>query len=465
MKIEQIYTGCLSQGAYYVESDGEVAIIDPLRETETYLSKVKKEKSEIKYIFETHFHADFLSGHLDLANKSGADIVFGPGAYTDYDIIMAEDHQIFHIGKISLQVLHTPGHTLESTCYLLRDEKGKPHALFTGDTLFIGDVGRPDLALKSSFSKEDLAGMLYESLQNKIMPLSDDIIIYPAHGAGSACGKNMSSETHDLLGNQKKTNYALRADITKSEFINEVTNGILPPPQYFAKNALLNKSGIKSIDEVLKQGMVALDIDQFESFIKDANALVLDTREPEEFAIGHIPNAIFIGITGSFAPWVGTLISELNQPIVFIAREGMEKEVVIRLSRVGYDNTLGYLKGGFQTWVDADKDIQSITSISAQNFAKQYAKRSLNIVDVRKPVEFEAEQINGAQNIPLDFINDHLELLDKQTEYHIHCLGGYRSMIFISLLKSRGYHQLIDIKGGIRSIKETEIPITLTQIS
>ena len=297
------------------------------------------------------------------------------------------------------------------------------------------------------------------------MPLSDDIIIYPAHGAGSACGKNMSSETQDLLGNQKKTNYALRADITKSEFIKEVTQGILPPPQYFAKNALLNKSGIKSVDEVLKQGLVALDIDQFESFIKDENALVLDTREPEDFALGHIPNAIFIGITGSFAPWVGTLISELNQPIVFIASQGMEKEVVIRLSRVGYDHTLGYLKGGFQTWADAGKDVETITSISAQNFSTEYAKRSLNILDVRRPVEFEAEQINGAQNIPLEFINDHLELLDKHAEYHIHCLGGYRSMIFISILKSRGYNQLIDIKGGIRSIKKTEIPMNLTQIS
>lgn len=465
MKIEQIYTGCLSQGAYYVESEGEVAIIDPLRETDTYLSKVKKKKSKIKYIFETHFHADFLSGHQDLANKSGADIVFGPGADTDYNIIMARDHQIFHLGKITLQVLHTPGHTLESTCYLLRDEKGKAHSLFTGDTLFIGDVGRPDLALKTSFSKEDLAGMLYESLQNKIMPLSDDIIIYPAHGAGSACGRNMSDETQDLLGNQKRTNYALRADITKAEFIKEVTEGILPPPQYFAKNALLNKSGIKSIDEVLKQGMVALDIDHFESFIENENVLVLDTREPEDFALGHIPNAIFIGITGSFAPWAGTLIKDLNQPIIFIASKGMEKEVVIRLSRVGYDNTLGYLEGGFQTWAAAGKNVETITSISAKNFSKQYAKRSLSIVDVRKPVEFEAEQINGAQNIPLDFINDHLELLDKQTEYHIHCLGGYRSMIFNSILKSRGYHQLIDIKGGIRSIKETGVPTILTQIS
>mgnify|MGYP003684030007 FL=1 len=465
MKIEQIYTGCLAQGAYYVESKGEVAIIDPLREIDPYLEKVKKEKSKIKYIFETHFHADFLSGHLDLANKSGADIVYGPEAHTDYDIIMATDHQVFHLGKVTLQALHTPGHTLESTCYLLRNEEGKAHALFTGDTLFIGDVGRPDLAIKTSFTKEDLAGMLFESLRNKIMPLPDDIIIYPAHGAGSACGKNMSNETQDLLGNQKRTNYALRADMTKVEFIKEVTEGILPPPQYFAKNAQLNKSGIKSIDGVLKQGMVALDIDLLESLVEHEKALVLDTREPEEFAQGHIPNAIFIGIKGSFAPWVGALINDLNQPIVFIASKGMEKEVITRLSRVGYDHTLGYLEGGFTAWVHAGKDVETITSISAETFSKQYSKKSLNVIDVRKPGEFQAEQINGAQNIPLDFINNHLELLDKQTEYHIHCLGGYRSMIFNSILKSRGYHQLIDIEGGIRSIKETEVPTTVSQIS
>ncbi|MAJ51124.1 MAG: MBL fold metallo-hydrolase [Flammeovirgaceae bacterium] len=458
MKIEQIYTGCLSQGTYYIESEGEVAIIDPLREIGTYLAKVKKEKSKIKYIFETHFHADFLSGHLDLANKSGAEIIYGPEAHASYDIIMATDYQIFHLGEITLQALHTPGHTLESTCYLLRTKDGKAHALFTGDTLFIGDVGRPDLAIKTSFSKEDLAGMLFESLRNKIMPLSDDIIIYPAHGAGSACGKSMSNETHDLLGNQKRTNYALRADMTKPEFIKEVTEGILPPPQYFAKNAQLNKSGIKSIDGALKQGMIALDIDHFESLVEHENALVLDTREPEEFAQGHIPNAIFIGITGDFAPWVGALINDLNQPIVFIASKGMEKEVVTRLARVGYDNALGYLEGGFQAWFDASKDVETVTSISAQTFSNQYAKDSLNIIDVRKPGEFEQEQIIGAQNIPLDFVNDHLELLDKKTEYHVHCLGGYRSMIFNSILKSRGYHQLIDIEGGIRSIKETEVP-------
>ena len=458
MKIEQIYTGCLAQGAYYIESEGEAAIVDPLRESAPYLEKAQKEGAEIKYIFETHFHADFVSGHVDLAAKTGAKIIYGPGAKTEYDIHEAKDGEVFKLGKVSIKVLHTPGHTLESATFLLLDENGEEHAIFSGDTLFIGDVGRPDLAQKGSLTQDDLAGMLFDSLRTKIMPLNDEVIVYPAHGAGSACGKNMSKETSDKLGNQKKNNYALRVDMTKEEFIREVTDGLLPPPQYFAQNVAMNKSGAKGLDEILKKGKVALDVETFESMANHEGALVLDTRSPQSFAKAHIPNSVFIGIDGSFAPWVGALIPDLQQPIVFLADEGREEEVVTRLSRVGYDNTLGYLKGGIDAWQKAGKEIDSVKSISAEEFAGDYQDGSLTVLDVRKPSEYDAEHVEEAVNFPLDFINEQMDELDKEKTYHVHCAGGYRSIIAASILKSRGYHQLVDVAGGFKAIANTSIP-------
>ncbi len=460
MKIEQIYTGCLAQGAYYIESEGEAAIVDPLRESEPYLKKAEKEGAKIKYIFETHFHADFVSGHVDLAAKSGAKIVYGPSAKTEYDIHEAKDEEVFELGKVKIKVLHTPGHTLESTTYLLFDENGMEHAIFSGDTLFIGDVGRPDLAQKGTMTQDDLAGMLYDSLREKIMPLPNHITVYPAHGAGSACGKNMSKETTDSLGNQKKSNYALRADMTKEEFIKEVTEGLLPPPQYFAQNVAMNKSGAVGLDEILEKGNVPLDVETFEGIANHEGALVLDTRSPQDFANGHIPNAIFIGIDGSFAPWVGALIPDLQQPIIFLAPEGREEEVVTRLSRVGYDNTLGYLKGGVEAWMQAGKEVETVTSISAAEFAGQYKEGGLNVLDVRKRSEFQAEHVDAAQNFALDYISENMNELDQDTQYHIHCAGGYRSMIAASILKSRGFHNVIDIAGGFKAIAETDIPKT-----
>lgn len=458
MKIEQIYTGCLAQGAYYIESEGEAAIIDPLRDPDPYINKAKKAGTTIKYIFETHFHADFVSGHIDLAKKTGAEIVFGPQANTSYKIHEAIDGEIFRVGKVKIKVVHTPGHTLESTCFLLIDENSKDHALFSGDTLFIGDVGRPDLAIKSDLTKEDLAGMLFDSLRNKVMPLSDDVVVYPAHGAGSACGKHMSSDTWDTLGNQKKTNYALRADMTREEFIGEVTNGILPAPQYFAKNALMNKTGYDSIDHILLKGNVPLDADTFEALANQSGALVLDTRSKKDFANEHIPNSIFIGVDGSFAPWVGALIMDLQHPIIFVADQGREEEIVIRLSRVGYDNTLGYLKGGIEAWKKDGKEVDRVESISAMELEKRMdSGHNTKIVDVRKPGEFEAEHVDGALSLPLDFFNDGIDAIDKNTEYHIHCASGYRSMIAASILKARGYHKIIDIDGGIGAIKNTNI--------
>lgn len=460
MKIEQIYTGCLAQGAYYIESEGEVAIIDPLRETEPYMERARENNATIKYIFETHFHADFVSGHIDLARKSGATIVYGPTAKTGYEAHIASDGEIFELGQIKIKALHTPGHTLESTTYLLIDENGKEHAIFSGDTLFIGDVGRPDLAVKSDLSQEDLAGLLFDSLRNKVMTLPDDVIVYPAHGAGSACGKNMSKETWDTLGNQKKVNYALRADMNKAEFIKEVTTGIAPPPQYFAKNAMMNKTGYADIDEVLTTGNTPLDADTFEAIANHENALVLDTRSAEEFAEAHIPNSIFIGIDGSFAPWVGALITDLKQAIVFIAPAGREEEVVLRLSRVGYDHTMGYLEGGIEAWKKAGKEIASIESISASEFSDKLNQGKLNIVDVRKPGEFISEHVDGALNLPLDYINNRMNELDRNTEYHVHCAGGYRSMIFASILQARGYEKLVDVKGGFKAIKEAGVSVT-----
>lgn len=460
MTIEQIYTGCLAQGTYYLESDGEVAIIDPLRETEPYLKKAKSRGAKIKYIFETHFHADFVSGHLDLSNKSGADIIYGEGAKADFDFIEAKDGQEFRLGNVIIKALHTPGHTMESTTYLLINEEGREQAIFSGDTLFIGDVGRPDLAQKGDLTQEVLAGKLYDSLRTKIMTLPDDVIVYPAHGAGSACGKNMSSETTDTLGNQKRSNYALREDMTKDEFIKEVTDGILPPPKYFAANVQMNKTGVVSLDDVMKKGNVPLDVETFEAMANHEGALVLDTRSSESFSKSHIPNSIFIGIDGNFAPWAGALIPDLKQPIIFIADTEREEEVVKRLSRVGFDNTLGYLDGGFEAWNTAEKETDQVTAISAEEFAGVLADNSLNILDVRKPGEWDADHIEGAISFPLDFINDQMDKISKDQSYYIHCLGGYRSMIAASILKSRGYHQLVDILGGYREITQTAIPRT-----
>ncbi|MEO9484614.1 MAG: MBL fold metallo-hydrolase [Ekhidna sp.] len=460
MKIEQIYTGCLAQGAYFIVSEGEAAIIDPLRESEPYLKKAEKEGASIKYIFETHFHADFVSGHVDLAKKSGGKVVYGAGAKAEFDFHEAQDGEVFELGKVKIKALHTPGHTLESTTYLLIDEDGKEHAIFSGDTLFIGDVGRPDLAQKGNMTQDDLAGMLYESLRNKIMTLPDEVVVYPAHGAGSACGKNMSKETFDLLGNQKQTNYALRADMTKEEFIKEVTDGLLPPPQYFAQNVAMNKSAAVGLDAVMEKGNVALEVDTFEAMANHEGALVLDTRHQKDFIKGHIPNAIFIGIDGNFAPWVGALIPDLEQSIIFLADEGREEEVVTRLSRVGYDNTLGYLKGGMDAWNSAGKDVQTLESISAEKFAERYADGNIHVMDVRKPGEFEGEHVEDAESIPLDYISEQMDKVDPDKTYHVHCAGGYRSVIAASILKSRGFHNLVDVAGGFKDIKATDVPVT-----
>ncbi|MBI1268737.1 MAG: MBL fold metallo-hydrolase [Cryomorphaceae bacterium] len=460
MKIEQIYTGCLSQGAYYIESKGEVAIIDPLRETDQYIEKAEQDGATIKYIFETHFHADFVSGHIDLAKKTGATIVFGPTAKTGYDMHEATDGEQFKIGDITITVLHTPGHTLESSCYLLTDENGTATTLFSGDTLFIGDVGRPDLAQGATgMTQEQLAGLLFDSLRNKIMPLADDITVYPAHGAGSACGKNLSKQTWDTLGNQKATNYALRSDMTKEEFIAEVTDGILPPPQYFAGNVAMNKTGYASFEDVLKKGNVALDADTFEAMANHEGAVVLDTRPESDFVASHIPNSIFIGIDGGFAPWVGALITDLNQPIVFLCQSGREEEVVTRLSRVGYDNTFGFLSGGIEAWKKAGKETDSLEQVTAEQLA-ELSKGDIKIVDVRKASEYEAEHVEGAENVSLNFINEEFAKLNTTDTYYVHCAGGYRSVIFSSILKARGYHNLIDVAGGFKAISQTSLPIT-----
>jgi hydroxyacylglutathione hydrolase len=460
MTVEQIYTGCLAQGAYYIESEGEAVIIDPLRETQPYLERAQKSGAKIKYVLETHFHADFVSGHVDLAKKTGATIVYGPNANPSFEAHIAKDGEEFRVGKVTIRVLHTPGHTMESTTYLLIDENGKEHSIFTGDTLFIGDVGRPDLAQKAgSITQEDLAGYLYESLHNKIMPLPDDVLVYPAHGAGSACGKNMSKETFDTLGNQKKTNYALKAG-TKEQFIKEVTDGLLPPPAYFPQNVAMNKGMIVSVDEVKEKGLRALTPDQFELVAETEGALVLDTRGPQTFKDGFIPRSINIGIKGDFAPWVGTLIPDVKQPLLLVCEEGTEDEVVTRLARVGYDNVFGYLKGGIDSWSAADKQMDRIESISADEFARRLKKEKLHVVDVRKDGEFTAEHVDGAYHASLQYINEHLARIAKDEPNYVHCAGGYRSMIAASLLKSRGYHNVIDVAGGFNAIKKTEIPVT-----
>lgn len=462
MKIEQIYTGCLAEAAYYIESNGEAAIIDPLRETKPYLDKLREDNAELKYIFETHFHADFVSGHLDLAEKTGATIVYGPKAETAFEKHMAADGEELQLGDLTFKVLHTPGHTPESTTFLLLDNNRKPHSIFTGDTLFIGDVGRPDLAQKTGeITTEDLAGWLFDSLREKIMTLPDEVIVYPGHGAGSACGKNMSDETWDTLGHQKETNYALRADMTKAAFIKELTAGLMPPPQYFAANAKMNKAGYGSFDQVLKTGAVALSPAAFEEVVEQHDALVLDTRSEAAFRESHIPNAIFIGIDGNFAPWVGALIGDLQQPIVFLAEEGREEEVVTRLARVGYDNTLGYLKGGIQAWKAAGKETDRVEAITAETYAQRLAAGEVaNTLDVRKPTEYLSQHLQSAVNFPLDYINKNMNRLERSETYHLHCLGGYRSLITASILKARGFHNLVDILGGWRAIEASDAPVT-----
>lgn len=458
MKVEQLYTGCLAEAAYYIESEGEIAIIDPLRETDPYLELAKKNNGKIKFIFETHFHADFVSGHVDLAKKTGATIVYGPNATANFNFHSAKDNEVFKIGKITLTVLHTPGHTLESVTYLLKDENGKPYCIFTGDTLFIGDVGRPDLAIKSDLTREDLAGMLYDSLRSKIMPLSDDILVYPAHGAGSSCGKNMSKETFSTLGEQKKSNYALQ-NITRDAFIKELTTGIMPAPQYFAKNAMMNKSGYDSIDEVMTRGNKALSLDEFAKAVADG-ALILDTRNKEVFSAGFIPGSLFIGLDGQFAVWVGALITDLKQKIVLITDAGKEEEAVMRLARVGYDHCVGHLKGGFEAWKNAGKAIDKIDSVTAEELAKLKITKNVKIVDSRKPSEYEAEHAEGAILYPLDFINDHLNDLDTKETTYLHCRSGYRSVIAISILKQHGYNNMIDVLGGFAEMEKTNIPRT-----
>jgi len=459
MKIEQIYTGCLAEAAYYIESNGEAAIIDPLREVGTYLKKAEKAGATIKYIFETHFHADFVSGHVDLAEKSGAKIIYGPTAKTEFESHIAKDREQFKIGNLTITALHTPGHTLESTTYLLTDENGKDHCIFSGDTLFIGDVGRPDLAQKGNLTMEDLAGMLYDSLNEKIKPLADDVIVYPAHGSGSACGKSMSKETFDTLGHQKQVNYALKAQ-TKEQFIKEVTDGIMPPPQYFAKNAAMNKGGVDSIDDVYEKGLNALTPQAFENTANQTGAILLDTRDPQLFAKGFIPNSINIGLNGQFAPWVGALITDLQQPILLITDEGKEQESITRLTRVGYDHTIGYLDGGFERWTDAGKEIDTIESISAETFELAVQDNEIIALDVRKPGEYESEHLEFTLSRPLDFIDDWMGEIDPEATYYIHCAGGYRSMIAASILKSRGVENVIDVAGGYGAIKNTGLKRT-----
>ncbi len=459
MKVEQIYTGCLAQGAYYIESKGEAAIIDPLREVDPYIQKAERNGAKIKYVFETHFHADFVSGHIDLANKTGAAIVFGPTAAPAFTCITAEDGQAFELGDVKIKVIHTPGHTMESSCFLLIDETGKATSLFSGDTLFIGDVGRPDLAqkVKADLTEEILAGHLFDSLRNKIMPLADDITVYPAHGAGSACGKNMSKETKDTLGNQKKMNYALNPDLTKEAFIKEVLTGLVAPPAYFPLNVLMNIKGYDSIDTVIERGSHAMSPEAFEAAANETGAIILDTRKAQDFAKGFVPNSINIGVEGSFAPWVGTLIPDIKQEILLVTDDGKEEEVITRLARVGYDFTIGYLKGGIAAWKAAGKEIDSVESISAAELSKRLGKGEGSILDVRKNSEYLSEHVVDVENAPLDFINDSMLKVDKNKTTYVHCAGGYRSMIFISILKARGYDHLIDVDGGFKAIKESNL--------
>ncbi|KGL59909.1 MULTISPECIES: rhodanese-like domain-containing protein [unclassified Polaribacter] len=459
MIIEQIYTGCLAQGAYYIESKGEVAIIDPLREVQDYVDKAAINNAKIKYIFETHFHADFVSGHVTLAEKTGAAIVFGPSAKTNFEAIIAKDDQVFKVGDITITVLHTPGHTMESSCFLLKDKYGKDHALFSGDTLFLGDVGRPDLAQKGELTEKDLAGFLFDSLRNKVMPLADEVIVYPAHGAGSACGKNLSKETIGTIGNQKETNYALRANMTKEEFVKEVTDGLLPPPAYFPLNVKLNKEGYKNIDDIIKTSAKPLSVKDFELIANETDAIILDVRHQSEFIKGFIPQSIFIGIDGGFAPWVGALIKDIQQPILLVTPQGKEADTIIRLSRVGFDNVLGYLDGSFASWQKSEKEIDTLSSVSVEVLEQKINENAL-VFDVRKPGEFASEHIKIAESTPLDFLNKHISEFPKKEEFYVHCAGGYRSVIAASILKARGFHNVIDVAGGYAAVRNTTIERT-----
>ena len=461
MKVEQIYTGCLSQGSYYIESNGEAVIIDPLREVDQYMEKAKSQNVKIKYVFETHFHADFVSGHLTLSKRSNAPIIFGPNADPEFDAIISKDGQVFNIGDSTITVMHTPGHTMESTTYLLKDSKGKDHAIFTGDTLFLGDVGRPDLSqISDDMTTEDLAGIQFDSLRNKIMPLADDVIIYPAHGAGSACGKNMMKETIDTLGNQKKMNYALRADMTKDEYIKEVTEGLPLPPNYFPLNVKMNKEGYEDINQIINRAINPLSADEFEKIANQSSAIVLDVRNQKDYVKGHIPRSIFIGLDGGFAPWVGTLLKDVKQKILLVVQKGREKEAITRLSRVGFDQTIGFLKDGFSSWIESGKETDSLTSISAEQFEREIRNKDSFIYDVRKISEYETSRINSSVNTPLGEINNYLNDFPEDKDFYIHCAGGYRSVIAASILKSRGIHNIIDIKGGFQSIMKTDISLT-----
>jgi len=459
MKIEQIYTGCLAHAAYYLESNGEAAIFDPLREVVPYIERAKKDHAKIKYVFETHFHADFVSGHLDLRKKTGAEIVFGPTAKPSYDALIAEDGQLFEIGKYKVKAIHTPGHTMESTTYLLIDEHGKEHGIITGDTLFIGDVGRPDLAqhVVADLTEEKLAGHLFDSLRNKIMPLSDNLIVYPNHGAGSACGKMMSNETTDTLGNQKKTNYALRSDMKKEEFIKEVLTGLAAPPSYFPQNVLLNIKGYDSLDTVMDRANTPLSPEAFEAAANETGALLLDTRSAADFAKGFIPNSINIGLEGSFAQWVGEMIPDVKQEILLITYPDKQEEAITRLSRVGYDYAIGYLDGGFDSWATSDKEFETVGRISAGEFEKANQTEKLLVFDVRKKSEYDSEHIIGAINVPLNEINQHLAQFPKDRTFVLHCAGGYRSMIAAAILKQRGWKNLVDVVGGFDEMKNTSV--------
>lgn len=460
MKIEQIYTGCIAQAAYYLESKGEAAIFDPLREVQPYMDNAAKDDAKIKYIFETHFHADFVSGHLDLAKKTGATIVYGPTAKPEFDAHIASDNEEFKVGDYTIKAIHTPGHTLESTCYLLTDENGQMHGIITGDTLFIGDVGRPDLAqeLVSELTQEKLASYLFDSLRNRIMPLPDELIVYPSHGAGSACGKNLSKETTDTLGNQKKTNYALRPDMTKAEFTAELLDGLGAPPAYFPQNVMLNIKGYESLDAVLDKSKKALSAKAFEAAANETDAVVLDVRHEDDFVRSHIPNSIFIGLHGGFAPWVGALLMNVNQPILLVAPPGKETEAITRLSRVGFDRVLGYLEGGFESWKNAGLETDSMRSVSPEAFEANYNENAV-IIDSRKPGEFEAEHVSGALNFPLDTVNENFIGLPKE-DFFLHCAGGYRSVIMGSILKSRGIHHFTNVEKGMAGIRKTNVGLT-----
>ena len=458
MTVEQIYTGCLAQGAYYIASNGEAVIIDPLREVGPYLDRAEKDGVTIKYILETHFHADFVSGHIDLAAKTGAKIVYGPTANTAFDCHIAQDGEVLKVGGVTIHVIHTPGHTMESTTYLLKDESGKDHAIFSGDTLFLGDVGRPDLAQKAAtMTQEDLAGILFDSLRNKIMVLGDDVIVYPGHGAGSSCGKNMSKETVGTIGEQKATNYALRANMTKEEFVAEVTDGLLPPPAYFPENVRLNKTGYESLDKVMERGLRPLSVDAFEVAANETDALILDTRHQNTFIHGFIPQSIFIGIKGSFAMWVGALIPDIKQEILVVADPGMEEEVVTRLSRVGYDNCIGFLDGGFDAWKNSGKEVDALSQVTAEELK---GIEGATVVDVRKSGEYLSEHLIDAIHVELDYINDQMASVPQEGTFYVHCAGGYRSVIVSSILKARGYHNMVDVAGGFKAIKEAGLKVS-----